>query len=683
MLPYALTILISAFLLFQVQPLVAKYILPWFGGTPAVWTTSMLFFQTALLAGYAYAHFSIRRFSARTQALVHAGLLALALIQLPIIPEDAWKPTSIDAPTGRILLLLGATIGLPYLALSATAPLVQGWFSRAHPGRSPYRLYALSNTGSLFALLSFPFLFEPLLARRTMAITWSVGFGLFAILCAVTGYLTWRTAKTKSEGMASTQDDGNAPRPAPQDYALWAAFAFVAVVLLLAITNQITQDVAAIPFLWVLPLSLYLLTFIIAFDAPRWYVRPLFAGLLVPALGGMVYMLYQLPNVLIEIQIAVYCTILFLACMVCHGEAARLKPHPRYLTGFYLMLSVGGALGGIFVAIIAPAIFNDFIEVHIGLAGVVLLALVAFFLDKNWLLYRGRPTWAWIPLVAGFMALVIVLASHVVRIQSFAVTRSRNFYGVLAIEADDEATPEETLWLVHGVIYHGVQYTDPLKRRWATSYFSQESGVGLAMLNYKPEGGRRIGIVGMGVGTLATYGLPGDVIRVYEINPQVKRYAESYFTYLEDSLAEVEVVLGDGRLALEQEESQNYDILVLDAFSSDAIPVHLLTREAFQTYTRHMQPEGLIIVNVINRHIDVEPVVRKLAAEFGLQAVKIDSPSGPGAVRRASWMILTLNEAFLDIPAIRDAYVGVLVSNRDVRLWTDDYSSLFPLLKLR
>ncbi|HKJ03534.1 MAG TPA: hypothetical protein VJ997_13795, partial [Longimicrobiales bacterium] len=388
-----LTIFLGAFLLFQVQPLIAKYILPWFGGGPAVWTVSMLFFQVFLLAGYAYAHASVRRLRPRAQAWTHLALLVLALTQLPITPSDAWKPTDVSFPTARILLLLTVTIGLPYFVLSSTAPLLQAWFARARPGRSPYRLYALSNLGSLIALVSYPFVVEPALARSTQATIWSVAFGLFVVLCGASAM--WALKATGDAGAPAppSAETDDAPRPGAGVRVRWLALSACASVLFLAVTNQITMDVAVIPFLWVLPLALYLLTFILAFDGRPWYVRSLFGVLLVPTVLATVWFMFRGVRASIPHQLVVYSAMVFVGCMICHGELSRLKPHPRYLTGFYLTVALGGALGGVFVAVLAPLLFNEYLELHLALLGVVALALTAIFLDEESRLGGGRPLW--------------------------------------------------------------------------------------------------------------------------------------------------------------------------------------------------------------------------------------------------------------------------------------------------
>ncbi|MCX7008217.1 MAG: ferrichrome ABC transporter permease, partial [Kiritimatiellaeota bacterium] len=392
MFAYALTIFVGAFLLFQIQPLIGKYILPWFGGGPGIWTTCMLFFQVLLLGGYAYAHFLSRLFKPRTQAIVHFVLLGVAVALLPIIPADAWKPHSGDAPVLHILALLAACLGLPYFLLSATSPLMQQWFSRTHPGASPYRLYALSNVGSLLALLSYPFYFETHFTRQTQAALWGWGFATFVVCCGLCVWLQWRKTDSavraiEAQELASPE---TAQRPALRSRVLWLLLPACASVLLLATTNKICQDVAVMPFLWIVPLGLYLLSFVICFDSPRWYVRPPFLVALLASGYGICWAMAQGIELALWKQVGIYSGALFVCCMVCHGELYRLKPAPRHLTSFYLMIAVGGALGGLFVAVAAPLLFSDFYELHLGL--VLCWALFAFVLASELKLVAVQPS---------------------------------------------------------------------------------------------------------------------------------------------------------------------------------------------------------------------------------------------------------------------------------------------------
>ena len=678
MLPYAVTIFAGAFLLFQVQPLIAKYILPWFGGGPAVWSACMLFFQALLLGGYAYAHLSMRRFRPHVQAAVHLALLAGALTQLRITPADTWKPVSVDTPSVDIVVLLLASIGLPFMVLSSTTPLMQAWCSQEHPGRSPYRLYALSNVASLLALLSYPFVVEPMLARPTQATVWALGFGFFVVGSGYCAVRVWRRgAPDETRAVAPPAPDVALTRGT---YALWLLLPAYASVLLLAVTNQITLDVAPIPFMWVLPLSLYLLTFVIAFDNEQWYSRGVFTGALVPTILAVLWVLFGGDDIPIVSQVVALSAALFVCCMVCHGELSRLRPDPRHLTGYYLMIALGGALGGAFVALIAPRVFSDYLELHLGLAAVCALTLTILFTDRRSPLFRGRPVLAWGVLVAACLVLVVALSRHASQRAESAITRARNFYGVLSVLRFAENTPDEYLVLRHGVSPHGLQFTSPDRRRLATGYYAANSGVGLTLSGFPRPGQRQIGLVGLGAGTIATLTRAGDHLRIYEINPAVQQAAETTFTYLADSPAQTEVVLGDARLSLEREAPRNFDILILDAFTSDAIPVHLLTREAFEIYLRHLEPDGVIAVLISSRYFDFEPVLRALAVSFGMDAVRTFTGQGPEGDWGSEWMLLTKDRAFLSSPLIARADAGPWAEYDPMPLWTDNYTSLWPIL---
>jgi hypothetical protein len=682
-LPYAVTIFTGSFLLFQVQPLITKYILPWFGGGPTVWTTSVLFFQVLLLGGYGYAHLSIQRFGPRVQASLHAMLLLAAFLQLPIMPSAEWKPLSPAAPTSDILLLLGATIGLPYFVLSSTTPLMQAWFSQAHPGTSPYRLYALSNAASLLALLSYPFVFEPVFSRSAQSTFWAFGYGIFAAASIICIWVVWRYGPPES-ATHNTADspDNTLPHPTAGTRALWLALPACAAVLLLAVTNQITMDLVVVPFLWVLPLCLYLLTFILCFEGDRWYSRSVFVTALFPVLIVALVTLFIGEDVDVMLQIAVFSVGLFVCCMICHGELSRLKPHPSYLTSYYLMIALGGALGGVFVTIVAPLIFFDYLELHVGLLGAGALCLIALYGDKGSWFHRRRVSWG-VPLVTVYVVVATLFVAQAREPRQSAIVRTRNFYGVLSVQQLFPDSPDEQLHLRHGRILHGTQFTAPNKRRLATGYYTESSGAGLTLRHFPRQRERHIGLVGLGAGTLALYTRKGDTMRIYEINPEIRRMAESYFTYLKDSPAEISIVMGDARLAMERDPPQEFDILLLDAFLGDAIPVHLLTVEAFETYLRHLKPDGVIAVLIDTHHLNFEPVIRRLAAHLGLESIRIDSPPETDEEQGTSWMLLAWNGEFFKLPPLAGPATKQHARYDHVRLWTDDYTSLLPLLEFK
>lgn len=770
---YALTIFLGAFLLFQVQPLIGKYILPWFGGGPGVWTTCMLFFQVLLVGGYAYAHWLTSRTKARVQVLVHLVILVGAVALLPIIPGESWKPATSENPTGRILLLLLASVGLPYFVLSATGPLVQQWFTKSFPGRSPYRLYALSNAGSLLALVSYPFVFEPHLSRKSQANFWAWGLALYAILCGVCALRRWRVGANED---ASPQPEATPDeRPGMLRRVLWVALPACASALLLAVTNKLCQDVAVIPFLWIVPLSLYLLSFIICFEHARWYRRTPFALALVAAMVAFCVALSRGSDWSVWQQVGVYSAALFVCCMVCHGELYRLRPAPSHLTSFYLGIAVGGAVGGTFVAVLAPMLFTNYYELHWSMfvCGALFLLVCV---TEPWLsnLRQGREAqrgdlplaaethstataaaaigleWRWLACTLPFVAfggldwclsrlgshwrllakasvnglraavwalLAVLVISWIVRHRSrrFAhwrllaclwlglglaalgftlwttshtndpdrVSASRNFYGVLTVYHHRKDDPLESYYLLqHGRITHGLQFTDPEQSKWPVSYYSPQSGVALA-LNAELPRARRIGVVGLGTGTLAAFGHPGDYVRFYEINPAVRRIATSPFSYVPNCTGKVEVALGDARLCMEREAPQGFDLLALDAFSSDAIPVHLLTREAFELYQRHVKTNGVIAVHISNHYLDLQPVVENLAEHFHYKMAVIDYDESPEEwwLYSSTWVLLTRDAALLASPEIAAATVESKSSAKKPALWTDDFASLYQILK--
>jgi hypothetical protein len=697
--------LVSAFLLFQVQPLISKSILPWFGGCPAVWTTAMLFFQTVLFGGYVYAHLLQRWLKPRRQAAVHflvvaAAVASLMLIRLP--PGPSWKPVDSCHPTWRVLVLLSASVGLPYFALSATSPLIQAWFSRVWTDRSPYRLYALSNVGSLVGLLSYPFVFEPAFDLTKQSAMWFWTFVVYGMLCAAALSCLARIRRPGSgdrigETLSACPAVGRAVAPSVRRRLLWVALPAAASLMLLATTNHVCQNIAVVPFLWVVPLTLYLLSFIICFDHQRWYVRGLWATAavlaLVAATGNEEIDWFGCRLGRTE-ELALYFAAMFFACMVCHGELVRLKPDPRHLTGFYLLISAGGALGGIFVGLVAPLVFTTFFEWSIGVVASCAIAIVVMALSvpirELFIACNTIPRRA---LTAARMLLVpaaIVGLGYIVFWQATgwrpAVDRARNFYGVVSVfEYDREDPQEHHRSMKHGAITHGQQYLDPVKSHWATTYYSVQGGVGRTIRYFRERGPVRVGVVGLGVGTLATYARVGDHYRFYEINPEVLRMAHAHFTYLADCQVTPEVEMGDARLSLERELSGEgqpplFDVLVLDAFSGDSIPAHLLTKEAFEIYRPHVAPGGVIAVHITNRYLYLAPVIKGLAEHFGLDTVRIDTPRDDSrAIGHSDWMMLTNNQDFLR--AVKPSPPEKAGDDFTVPLWTDKYNNLFQILR--
>ena len=670
--------LLSAFLLFQVQPVISKFILPWFGGSPGVWTTCMLFFQVVLFLGYAYAH-ALIKLPHRVQAMVHGALVLAAFIVLPIAPASEWKPAGSEDPVGRILMLLLANVALPYFVLSSTSPLVQVWFSRAQPNGSPWRLYALSNIGSLAALLTYPFLIEPRLDVLEQTRWWGWFFIGFCVLSLT---LALRDRNVPLATTAHDDADASARPPRWWQRALWVLLPAFASMMLLATTNHVCQDVAVIPFLWIAPLSLYLLTFIICFEHERWYQPLVWASL------AMVFTVLACGHDQFDsdfmkdfrTQLTVCMAGLFLACMVCHGELTRLKPSHRYLTEFYLLMSAGGALGGLLVSLVAPRLFTTFLEWPIGLACCFLIAGAVLLRPLLKLRFKAARY--------GFgMALVAFMVLGVMQIRDWGFKiepreeRVRNFYGAVSVEKMwDEEEGADFVQLHHGGIVHGTQWLSEAWRETPLSYYSHESGIGIALDSLKDKPDARVGIVGMGSATSAAYGKKGHTYRFYDINPDIFRIARTHFSYLGDFEKRggtLEIALGDARLNLEREPAQNFDVLLLDAFAGDSVPVHLLTKEAFEIYRRHMKPDGIIAVHVTNRYLALAPVIEKVAAATGYQTTRLITEID-GPYEFTDYVLVTTNAAFLkDNPPDTKGYETSL----QVPLWTDVRHDLWGVLE--
>jgi hypothetical protein len=781
---YAFPIFLSALLLFQVQPIIAKHILPWFGGTPAVWTTCMVFFQVALLGGYAYAHASIRLLTPRKQAVLHGLLLAGCLALLPAIPAEAWKPIGGESEIPRILALLAVTIGGPYLILAANGPLLQAWFSREFPKKSPYRLYALSNVGSLLALLSYPVLLEPGLSLRWQEYSWS---GLFVLFAASCGSCAWRAfsqggengdrhrqtaaepvpifeaGQTMGESLGpltgTPMPRAEAPPPPlpsapPARPRLWYLAARVgsgptirsgivrgvltlllpacACVVLLATTNQMSQDLPVVPFLWILPLALYLLTFIICFDRDWWYFRPLWIGLMGLGLWGIYEAVEAGVGMPVMKQVVLYSAGLFTCCMVCHGELARLRPAPNRLTGYYLLISAGGALGGLFVTLAAPRLFSGFWEFQGSLVACGVLLAAVTVLDRRFIrFFRWTgPVWLRAGAASTCLNLMIFSTVYFVRLAredtGHTVEVSRNFYGVLRVEKSADEVPDgdgDEIKLMHGRIVHGTQYTSDDYRTKPATYYGPTSGIGVADAALRQRGGHagqtpsfmyepgddppdgpadwddpdvpaaagtnlRIGAVGLGAATVAAYGQSGDFIRFYEINADMLRMSDAHFTYRKDTHARTEVVLGDARLSMERAkergQSGQFDVIVLDAFSGDSIPLHLLTSQAMQVYLYHLKPDGVLAFHISNRYIDLQGLVRGLADQAGKMSMLVDSyyPKNDPCYS-STWVMVTGSAELLNAMKQQPSAAEWPADGAKPIVFTDDYSNLFQLLDLK
>jgi len=658
--------------------MMGRYILPRFGGGPAVWTGCLLFFQTFLLVGYAYAHLLGSYFDVQSQVRVHVVLLAASLLFLPIAPRaNLWTPgPSTDPatdPLTHIVMLLLVTVGVPYALLSATAPLLQRWFTLGKSGKSPWRLYALSNFGSFLALMSYPFAIEPFLRLRTQGWIWSAGYVVFAAACAWTA---WRVRSASVPETDLADQAGPARRPTVATVFFWLGLSACGSILLVATTNQISEDIAVSPFLWVAALAIYLLTFVLAFESDRFYRRMLFAiGAGIAAPVGCMLQAASI-GLSLRLQLALYLAAEFVVCMLCNGELARARPLPRYLTKFYLTIAAGGALGGVFVALLAPRVFTEFSEYPIGLAGACLLGFLGWTRTGALSHWTTRNLSVRVPLMALLIGGLTAIVATATAGKQGAVASARNFYGILRVteRQDNNGSYRE---LQHGRTRHGMEYLAPSKRDWPTSYYGPHSGVAIA-LNALDQPKRRIAVVGLGTGTLAAWGRAGDTIRFYEINPDVEPMARSWFRFLRDSHARTNVVLGDARVQLGRElaagQSQDFDLIAVDAFSGDSIPMHLLTAECADLYRRRLAPGGVLALHISNRVLDLDPVARGVALHLGWPAERVVAQDDPATGESSSTWVLIAQRPGL----IRQSAPW---SQRPPIIWTDDFASLWPVLK--
>ncbi len=695
---YAAAIFLGSSLLFLVEPMAGKRLLPLLGGSSAVWITCLVFFQTALLLGYLCAHFIATRLPRDAQRMAYGLLLVLSLVQIARNLNPHPHASTLQ-PVLSVLWVLTTLIGLPFLALSATNPLLQAWYARGEGGAGltpPYRLFALSNFGSLLGLIVYPVWIEPNFSLRTQTLAWSVGFFAFALVCGVIlmgrrnigdvrGLAEEKAAALRTAAAAQdvavpdvavASSPTISPAPSPSERTFWLLMAGHGGSLLLsAVTSHLSQNIAAIPLLWIVPLTIYLLTFVLAFNGERMYPRWLIVRLLPVVLGGVAYLAVDITmDVPPWVSIPFFCFTLFIGGFFCHGELYRRRPSPRYTTQYYLLIAAGGALGSMFVGILAPLIFSGSYEMTWSLVYTAALAGV--------LMWREHLGWRlfWPAAVAG------LLVTACLRVQADgkdAIAQVRSFYGTLRVtqKATEEAGMYRTL--IHGTIQHGTQFfANEELRRNPTTYYAHKSGVGLALDLCCQGRTRRVADIGLGTGTLAAYGATGDVFRFYEIDPHVEVIAHNVFTYLRESHARIEIVHGDARLSMEAEPPEHYDVIAVDAFSGDAIPVHLLTAEAIQLYLRHLAPGGIIAVHISNQFLNLAPVVQEQADHAGLKAVIVSTEDDDNTGAYSSdWVLVTANEKFLALPEIKAA--GAEIDPQPgLRLWTDDYSSLVPILNL-
>ena len=669
---YALAIFLSSCLLFVVEPMAAKRLVPLLGGSASVWTTCLVFFQTALLVGYALAHWLATRFGVRQQAWAYLTVLGAGL--LCSLNTSPGLRADVAHPAASVFVLLTATIGVPFVALSASSPLLQAWYARSYASetslRPPYRLFVLSNLGSLVALACYPALIEPRFTLRAQSVAWCAGLALYTIVCAT---IVARIGRPAAVGPAEGVGGSDAP-PAQARLLLWLGLAACGSMLLCAVTNYLTQNVAAIPLLWVVPLAVYLLSFMLTFQGARYCPRPAVLLLLVGALGAPAYLLSRdESNLDLDVSIPLFCATLLIGCLFCHGELYRLRPAARYSTRFYLCVAAGGALGAFFVGILAPLIFDGYYELSCALLFTALLALIA-----TW---PGAVVWRALWMVTT-LALVVAAAKYINAYDADSIARLRNFYGALRVtETTDQSGRIRTLY--NGTIVHGMQWLAGARRYAPSTYYAHDSGAGLALDLCCAGRTRRVGIIGLGAGTLAAYGRRGDLLRFYDINPLVEPVARRLFTYLGDSQATIEVVPGDARVSLAGETPQNFDVLVIDAFSGDAIPVHLLTTQALALYQRHVRADGIIAYHVSNKYLRLDAVVQQVAANAQLRAVLIDTDDNDSRGEYgAAWVLVTRNVSFLARRELQ-ANAAEIEAVPQLRLWTDDYNSLLPVLSWR
>jgi hypothetical protein len=705
---YGGVVFLSAFLLFLVEPMAAKRLLPVLGGSSAVWVTCLVFFQATLLLGYLYAHWLARQ----RRVWMHLVVLgaAVVVVALPLLLSVAvgllgvqidvnWAAS--DHPVSTIFSTLGVTIGLPFLMLSSTSPLLQVWWSRREGGVVPYRLFALSNAGSLLALAMYPLVVEPHMTLAMQRDWWATGFVVYAGICGWLGVRSHSNGKDEMRGsLHSTTHDETVSSYGRDDDRLgvnagrrwmWFLLPMGAAMQLSAVTSHLSQDIAAIPLLWILPLAVYLITFILAFEMPGLYRRWAVARMLVVMLASLGYALSHVDTRMpVGLAILFYLVEIFVACWFCHAEVYRLRPvGAEQSTVFYLLVAAGGVAGTFFVGIASPVIFRANYDLAIAFLVTAVLAGIVTWGDG----WAQRALWS-----AGSVGLLVLIVMLHAEFGRQALMRARNFYGSLRVTAadfDDQSgvggkNPNGSAStgtgpvrvLMNGRIRHGMQMMEADRRRVPTTYYGEDSGVGVALRNCCEGRAKNVGVIGLGVGTVAAYGRAGDRIRFYEINPLVEPIARSLFTYLGDSAAAISVVGGDGRTSLSREAPQGFDVLVVDAFTGDAIPLHLLTREAMEEYRRQLAPGGVIAFHVSNSYLNLAPAIGLVADSEGMQARVVESLEVPAeGAYRATWVLVSADAGFFQKPGVEAASTPI-VKQPGLRGWTDDYSSLLPVLRL-
>jgi spermidine synthase len=667
----ASVVFLASFLLFLVEPIAGRQLLPILGGSAAVWITCLVFFQTALLLGYLYAHW----LAARPSFIVHLSLLLLAVAAAILwVHRSLLMENGAGHPIFTVFSALSLSIGLPFLVLSSTSPLLQVWWARIETGKIPYRLYALSNVGSLLALVLYPSVIEPGFTLHAQRITWCCGFAVFAALSAL---LAVRTRSISAASPRAIDDnDLYAPRSPRTDKVLWVLLPMGAAMQLSAVTSYVTANLAPIPLFWILPLAVYLFTLILAFQFRVRLPWSIIARVMVVMLAALAYSLTKANGEWpLWLTILFFLVELFFACLFCHSAATGLRPQrASEATLFYLLFAAGGALGSFLIGIAAPLLFTFNLDLPVTFLVTALLALAV-----NWSgPWSQRLLWV---VASAAMLVLVFLVRHAYKHNTILAVR--NFYASLRVTQEPFSDPDATVrTLMNGSIRHGTQIfgSDQL-RRTPTTYYTSDSGVGLAVRFCCGDRTRNIGVIGLGAGTLAAYGRPGDHIRFYDINPAVPTIAQSTFTYIRDSTAEVRIVEGDARTSLARESPQHFDVLVVDAFSGDAIPIHLLTTEALALYRRHLAPHGILAFHISNRHVDLVPAIGLLAASAGMQARRVSTVSTqqPGEYT-STWMLVTTGPDFFAQPEL-SAVARLPEQKSNLRVWTDDYSTLLPLIR--
>lgn len=715
---YAAVLLLSALLLFWLQPLFSKMVLPRYGGSPAVWTTAIMFFQVMLLAGYLYAHVVSRSLSLRGQVALHLGLLSAAFLMLPAHASNG--PAAGASQVFSLLVLLTIAVGLPFFAVSATAPLLQKWFSRtSHPDAAdPYFLYSASNVGSMAALIGYPLLFEPVFGLQQQSLLWSGLYALLTVLIVVCAASAWQYRAQAMPSSAATQfPDVPVPWTARMR---WTLLAFAPSSLLLGVTQHITAEIAAVPLLWLIPLALYVLTFVIAF-ARRSVLKYESLARLQPLIAVLLALVWMLNTY--AVVLVLHLVMFFVTAMMCHIALARSRPDVAHLTEFYLWLAAGGALGGVFNALVAPKIFDSILEYPLALCLACMLrptlrssdpqfrltdlmppvamaggfavliaaglrpfehgpwAIVGYLQVVGLALYLCHPR----PIRFGLVLAVVLIASPVLHTVDEVLEKHRSFFGVHSVLKDQS---NKFYVLMHGITIHGAQYIDPARRLETTAYFHRDSPIGQLFSAVGPTARlKRIAAVGMGLGTVACYREPGREWTFYEIDPLVVSIARDtrYFHFLTECAPQAKIVIGDGRLSLAQTPDAHYDLIIVDTFSSDAIPMHMITWEALALYLRKLNSHGIVIFHISNQYLDLVPVLATLAADAGATAMKpgprLDLQLGDRlAELPSSWLAMARDASLLAALEAQEGWVRAQPDPK-ARLWTDDFSNVLGALK--